>query len=222
MMTMTIEKVIALVDRSEDSWVRLEVVRRVPRGLDLSFSVHKGQYGKRVDSLRITSLEVHEAKITALDGGGLALYSSTHPSARELVARQAQVRWSGASDDVAMIGALYEAHIEAVDDWIPFERFSSIRAISNDKSACRGPDFLMRAYAKALKSIGKQPRIILGRQKRKVSRPRVLHFGDSYIVADTFVAERDGEKKGDQPVTELKTGRKRKSRTRGSGPEGAD
>lgn len=187
-MTMRIEKAIELIVGSADSWVRLEEVRKVSRGLVLSFGIHKGRRGKRVDAWRITCSEVHEANITALDGGGLALYSSTHPAARECVAPRAEVRWSGTSDEAVLIGTLYKAHTEAVDDWIPFDWYSGIQAVSKDKFVCRGPDFLMRAYAKALGSIGKQPQVIL-RRKRTTVRPRVLHFGDSYIVANTFIAE---------------------------------
>jgi hypothetical protein len=209
---MRIEEAITSIYRLPDPWVRLEEIRRVSRGFDLSFSVHKGKRGRQVDAWRIRCLEVHEAKITAMDLGGLALYSSTHPAAREAVARQAEVRWSGANDGAVLMGALYKAHTEAVDDWIPFDWYSGIKSISKDKFALRGPDFLMRAYAKALRSIGKQPQVILKRPNRRAARPRVLHFGDSYIVADTFNAERSNEEECDRPVIELKTGRKPKSR----------
>ena len=215
---MRIEEAITSIDRSPDPWVRLEEIRRVSRGFDLSFSVHKGRRGRRVDAWRIGAWKIHQASITAMDFGGLALYSSTHPAAREAVARQAEVRWSGANDDAVLMGALYKAHTEAVDDWIPFDWYSRIRAISGGKFAIRGPDFLMRAYAKALRSIGKQTQVILRGRNQKTERPRVLHFGDSYIVADTFVAERYGEKKEDQPVTGIRAGNKTKSRRLAGGP----
>jgi hypothetical protein len=217
-MTMRIEEAITLIDHLPDFWVRLEEVRRVSRGFDLSFSVHKGRRGRRIDAWRIRCLEVHEAKITAMDLGGMALYSSTHPAAREAVARQAEVRGGGSSDQALLMGVLYKAHTETVDDWIPFDWHSSIKAISGNKFAIRGPDFLMRAYAKALRSIGKQPQVILRGRNRKASRPKVLHFGESYIVADTFVAERYGEKEQDQPVTGIRAGDKTKSRRLAGGP----
>ena len=187
---MRIEEVIESIYQVGDRWLRLEEVRRVPRGLDLSFGVHKGRRGRRVDAWRITCTQVHTARITADDYGGVALYSSTHPAARECVAGQAEVRWSGATDEVLLIGTLYKAHTETVDDWIDFDAYSSIQAIAKDKFACRGPDFLMRAYAKALRSIGKRPQVILRRRSRKAVRLRVLHFGNSYVVANTFLAEK--------------------------------
>lgn len=186
---MHIEELISAIDRIPNSWVRLEAFRKVATGFDLSLRVHNGRRGRQLDAWRITCFEVREARITALDGGGLALYPSTHPAARECVARQAEIRWSGASDDSVLIGAMYKAHTAAVGDWIPFEWYSGIRAISKEKFACQGPDFLMRAYAKAIRSVGMHPRMTLKPRKPKAVRPKVLHFGDSYIVADNFTAE---------------------------------
>jgi len=194
-MIMRIEEAITSIYSLPDPWVRLEEIRRTSRGFDLSFSVHKGKRGRRIDFWRIKCVEVHVAKITAWDLGGIAVYPSTHPAAREFSARQSEVRWSGADDEAALMGALYKAHTEITNGWIPFdEYYSRIRTISGGKFASRGPDFLMRAYAKTLRSIGKQPQVIPRGRNRKASRPRVLHFGDSYIVAETFVAEHSREK----------------------------
>jgi hypothetical protein len=186
---MHIKHAIALIDHLEDRWVRLEEVRRIPQGLILSFGIHKGQRGKLVDAWNIRCARVHDAKITAWDGGGLALYSSRHPAARQFSGRQAEVRWSGTSGESALIGAFYEEHTRAADDWIPFDSYSSIQNPSKGNFSCKGPEFLMRAYAKALRAIGKEPRIILKKKSNAVS-PKVLHFGDSYVIADSFTAER--------------------------------
>lgn len=185
---MSIRAAIASINRLPDRWVRLEQVRRVSGGFELSFDVHKGRRGKRIDAWRITCSGVHQASITDRDLGGLALYSSSHPAAREPVARQAEIRWTGATEEALLTGALYNAHTEAVDDWIQFDSHSRVQSIGKDKFACRGPEFLMRAYAKALRSIGKKPRLILRRRSGTAARPRVLHFGDSYVVANVFIA----------------------------------
>jgi len=188
---MLIEEVIAAVDLLPDRWVRLDRFIRTSGALELCFGIHKGRRGGKVDTWFVTCLGVHEAKITALDGGGIALYPTTHPAARECVARRAEVRWSGASDNATLLGALYQAHTEVVGDWIPFEWYSSIKTIAENKFSLRGPDFLMRSYAKVLRASGKAPKIILrGNLNSKSARPRVLHFGDSYVVANTFTADR--------------------------------
>lgn len=123
-MIMRIENVIASINRSADSWVRVEEVQLIPRGIVLSFGIHNGRRGRQVDAWRIRCAQVHLARITAWDGGGLALYSSRHPAAREFAARQTEVRWSGVSDESGLIVAFYKEHIKAVDDWIPFDSYS--------------------------------------------------------------------------------------------------
>ena len=59
-----------------------------------------------------------------------------------------------------------------------------------------GPEFLIRAYAKALRLAlwGERVKVTLrGTGKPKPGRTKVLHFGTSYIVADEFVANRQAE-----------------------------
>jgi hypothetical protein len=191
---MLIEKTIKSVIYAADNWVRFEKARRVPKGLEVSFGIHKGQRGKRVDAWKITCQEIHEARITAQDMGGMAMYPSGHPAARQFTARQASIRWSGNCDEIKVIGALYKAHTAVVDDWIPFDYYSSILATSKGEFTLRGPAFLMQAYVKVLRAMGEKPRLMLRRGKRKSPKPKVLHFGDSYIVANKFLVERVTDK----------------------------
>lgn len=144
---------------------------------------------KGLQTGQIRCLGVREFQIADVDGGGLALYSGTHPAARQFTARQAILRWSGC-DAAAAMGAVCRAHIDAAYDWIPVDRYVDIWAIAGKKFVCRGPDFLLRAYAKSLRLIGAQARLRL-RAKRKPEkvRPRVLHFGASFVVATTFIAQ---------------------------------
>jgi hypothetical protein len=205
---MRVEEAVASIYGLPGSWARLECFRRTSGTLELCFGIHKGKRGGKIGAWRVACLGVHEAKITALDGGGIALYPATHPAARGCVARLAEVRWSGPSDHTALLGALYQAHTKLVGDWIPFEWYSTIQTIKAGNFCLRGPDFLMRAYAKVLRSCGKQPRLILRMKPHPKSvQPRVLHFGDSYVVADTFTAERNDEQEP-TPRRIARTGRK--------------
>jgi hypothetical protein len=167
-----------------NGWVRLGQVRRKPGHLELCFSIHEENRGrKKIDSWKIICKGVREAQITDLDGGGLALYPTTHPAARQYTARQALLRWTASDNKAAVLGALYQAHTNAVDDWIPFDRY--LQGISMKKCVCRGPLFLLRAYARALR--GELPRLeLLGVGKAKRTRLRVLHFGESFVVAAGF------------------------------------
>jgi hypothetical protein len=96
-------------------------------------------------------------------------------------------------DPGAAFEALSRAHQVATDDWIPQERYlgsasSLSRALCRRGRLCTAPAFLARAYVSGLRALGvravpSQP------AKPSVGTLRVLHFGDSYIVASTF----DGE-----------------------------
>lgn len=201
---MLIQSAVKLIQSIPDGWVRVEQVRRMSGGLEVCFSVHQGQRGRWVNRWSVMCRRVHEAKITDMDGGGLSVYASTHPAARQYIARRAELRWPRTCDEAKVLLALYRAHTEAADDWIPFDRYLSIETpwtgtsfqphfapISGNNFVCRGPDFLVRTYAKALETIGERVHLTLRRvQKLKPTQPKVLHFGSSYVVADTFTAER--------------------------------
>lgn len=188
---MTIEKTIKVIDAVSHAWVRVERTGKMPNGLELCFGIFRGKRGTKIDSWSVSCRGVCEARITAFDGGGLRVYPRTHPAALRYTARQAELRWTGTRDKAAVIGALYQAHIGAVIDWVPFDEVVSVKAISEGGFSCYGPDFLMRAYAKALRAKGAHVRLILrGSSKAKSVRLKVLHFGNSYIVAAAFTARR--------------------------------
>ena len=204
---MNIENAVKLINWMPDSWARMEQFRRIPGGFEVSFRIHKGQRGKRVAGWNVTCRKTHEAKITEMDGGGLRVYSSSHPAARQYAARRAELRWPLTCNKAEALVALYQAHSKVADDWIPFDQYLFLdRAwdgsplliesgpVPGKNFVCRGPEFLLRAYARALAAIGEEVKLALkGAAKPKAIRPKVLHFGGSYIVADVFSAERQGE-----------------------------
>jgi len=99
---------------------------------------------------------------------------STHPAARQYVARHARLSWSRSSDESAVLTALHRAHMKAAGDWISFDRYLFIGVPRNDKDnlpliapvsgrnfVCKGPEFLLRAYAKSLETIGETPKLAI-------------------------------------------------------------
>ncbi len=184
-----IKAAIKSIHATPHSWV-LAQVRNTRVGLVLCLSIHEKKTGrKKMDAWSVICLGVREANVTDFDGGGLALYSVKHPAARQYLARRAKLRWSGKIDMTAVLGALYQAHMAAVDDWIPFDRYLSIEGLRGSRCVCQGPDFLMRAYAKVLRAQGMNPQLTLAKSKAKSSTLEVLHFGGSSIVAASFTAE---------------------------------
>jgi len=93
---MRIQAFIEKADSMPNGWARVEHVRKVPAGLSLDFSVHHGRRGKSLGRWTVTLRGIHEIKITDLDGGGLAVYPSSHPAARQYVARFATLGGPGA------------------------------------------------------------------------------------------------------------------------------
>jgi hypothetical protein len=201
---MLIQNVVKLANEISNRWVRVREVRRTPGGLEICFSVHKGRRGKRVDEWIVNCRGVHETSISDFDGGGLLLYPGAHPAAHQYVARRAEVRWPRTCDEAQVFLALHRAHTKAAGDWIPFDRYLQMETpwagnssqphfatVSGSNFVCRGPDFLVRAYAKALKAVGEQATLTLRHvPKSKSTPPKVLHFGTSYVVANAFTAER--------------------------------
>jgi hypothetical protein len=204
---MQIEKAISTIDFISDGWVRMEQLRRIRGGIELRFCVRKGRRGKRLGGLTIRCSGVHELKISHEDFGGMAIYPANHPAARQYVVQSAELRWSRTCDEDRALGVLFSAHLETVDDWIEFDRSLGIELpwtrgnrhtyslpTTDREFVLRGPSFLLRAYAKALKAIGEPVKLTLrNRRKGKSVQPKVLHFSESYVVADKFEVRQIGE-----------------------------
>jgi hypothetical protein len=207
MITMRIEKAIKSIHAVPKRWVRVAQVRYMPNRLELFLTIHEERPGRpKVDAWTIFCVGVRETHVTDFDGGGLALHKSTHPAGRQYTARRAVLRWDSRGDTVTMLGALYRAHVDIADDWIAFDRYAfgpwTRPALTKNKLVLRGPDFLMRAYAKALHANGESPRLrIQPRRKRKPGALRTLHFGGSFVVAAQFTAEHSSQARSNKVVT---------------------
>src|SRR6266851_5560996 len=110
----TKRKIQSLQHQSEpNGWVRLEYVRKILGNLHLHFSIHNEKRGrKKIESWSIICRGVRGLQITDFNGGGLALYSSSHPAARQYTARQAQLQWTNRNAEIAILGPLYRTHTE--------------------------------------------------------------------------------------------------------------
>src|SRR5262249_21759467 len=106
-----------------DGWVCVEQVHSIRGGLELCFGIRRGRRGNTIATWVVHCFGVHEAKVTDLDGGGIALYASDHPAARQYTTPWSELRWPRETNQKAVLGTLYDAHINAVEDWVPFERY---------------------------------------------------------------------------------------------------
>jgi len=200
---MQIQKAIKSIQEISSGWVSVEQARETPDGLALDFRIRKGRRGALVERWTVICTGVHETQISDLDGGGVAVYKSDHPAARQYRAAHAELRWTITGDEAHAFSELYSAHIDAVDDWIDFDRYLPVRSPwtgkldghlfvqeTGCKIVCRGPEFLLRTYAKVLKAIGEHTKLTLRPKRKTTTKPKVLHFGTSFVVAESFKASR--------------------------------
>ncbi len=185
---MRIEDAIKKIHSLRDGWVRASEIQRVRGGLNVSLGVYRGERGKKVQGWSIQCRGVRGFLFNQIDAGGLCLLPGTHPVARQFTAPQATLRWS--SDEyVESLGAICEAHFYIGQDWIEPDIYQ-LWAITPGKRVYRGPNFLMREYAKTLRRIGAKPRLTLRKKSTvKGSRLRALVVGSPYLVATSFLAE---------------------------------
>ena len=169
-----------------EAWIRIDRVHRLPGGLRLDASVCRGRRGAVASRWSVCCRGVRELMTVDLDGGGMRFYRSDHPVARQYRDSAVTLR-CGVPDLAKALGVLFAAHRAEVDDWIPFERYVKVPGGSRlgvGELRLRGPRFLMRSYARALRGLG--VKVALGKPRAEArSGPRlgVLHFGNSFVVA---------------------------------------
>jgi len=176
-----------------EAWVRVESLCRIPSGVELVFVVAKGRRGRPVATSRIRCLNVREMLLADLDGGGILLDSSSHPAARQYVASTSRLSWKPQGRTAEALLAVSQAHADVADDWIPLERYAPPNAEGVAKVIWRGPDFLIRAYAKALRRLHLEVSIVASRRTtRQRQQLGVLQFGESFVVAERFEVDSGG------------------------------
>lgn len=162
------------------------------RDLGLLFNILEGKRGPIVQRCRVRCIRVRQWQVDGLDGGGIRLYGSNHPLARQHSSATARLRLEPVEDAAAAIAALATAHARIFDDWVPLERYLGSLGDLPDRVAnglsVTGPEFVLKAYARALRSMAVAR---LSRRPTRVgtARLRVLHFSQSFVVAERFDAD---------------------------------
>ncbi|MFZ2490139.1 MAG: hypothetical protein WA208_01510 [Thermoanaerobaculia bacterium] len=127
---------------------------------------------------------------------GLNICESDHPVIDQHTESREGVYISKApksSDTV--VGQLWAAHVRRVDDWISFDRYLNTEVLlqtlleSGNALIASAPAFLASAYLQVLESNRCAPsRVPAG--PARASSARLVHFGDSYVVAARVTASR--------------------------------
>ncbi|MGH9906254.1 MAG: hypothetical protein ACRD8U_11820 [Pyrinomonadaceae bacterium] len=91
--------------------------------------------------------------------------------------------YGNSSDSLAVIGALFERHLELVEDWIPFQRYLNSNVRLSDLIGgsfgmlADGPEPLVLAYEEVLQSYG------FSTSHHKSTRPLDAALSDRYLVS---------------------------------------
>ena len=162
--------------------------------LVIHLSLQRGRRGSVVQRWDVEARGVRDVHIVDTNGGGLQLSGARHPAARQYLDEYDVLSFKGPVANVnALVGELYVAHEELVDDWISLDKYlPSARLLAslfsrNRGRLCRGPRFLLRRYEHVLRGNG----LNTARRAVKRSQPRnahLLHFGASFVVAERFRA----------------------------------
>jgi hypothetical protein len=184
----SLHRAIGTIHKTPDGWLHIEGVRQGRPGLVLSLVLRRGRTGRRLLEWQVHCRGVREFHISDLTGGGIRLYSAGHPAARQYTARKARLRCRPAGSRRDMLAALAAAHLAAVDDWVPIERYLPMAPAPNGAFIVHAPDCLVRSYARALRRLGLTVRTSMAREGKTGARPKVLHLGNSFVVAESFEA----------------------------------
>ena len=180
------------IDKIPNAWVRLGLVVPDGRNLGLLFNILEGKRGPIVKHCRVRCIRVRQWHVDDLDGGGIRLYGSDHPLARQYSSAKARLRLERVEDAGAAIAVLVTAHARIFDDWVPIDRYlgslADLPVRVADGLSVTGPEFALKAYARALRSVAAAS---LSRRPKRVGTPRfrVLHFSQSFVVAERFEAD---------------------------------
>ena len=162
------------------------------QNLGVLLNVYAGRRGRIVQRFRVRCIRVREWHLEDLDGGGIRLYGSDHPVARQYSSLKARLRLSRVDDAGAAIAALLAVHNRIFDDWVACERYlgnlGDLAGRLASGLTITGPEFVLKAYARALRSQASAIVKIQSKQSRS-ARCRILHFSQSFVVAERFEAD---------------------------------
>jgi hypothetical protein len=191
----------------KDRWLRVTSVGCERRNLLLRFELFPESSDDTPPTWLVSCREVREFSLSDFDGGGLNWWKRKHPLLAQFSSPKASLEIDiGDRSHEECAGLLLQAHRRSVDDWIDFDKFISPTlwgTARRQRFAIRGPEYLLRTYHDQLEAAGFRAK--LKKHKRALywsgfgwSERRhavsALHFGKSFVVAESFFARPDAPK----------------------------
>jgi hypothetical protein len=190
----------------DDPWIRVTDATWTETDVDLRLSVRRDSDEEPSAYLRVHCGQVRDFLMSDVNGGGLNFHEGDHIALRLLSEETADLYFNGtAKDPYSILGRLYEEHRNVCDDWKPFDAYINRHWPSSELLAggygllASGPKFLLECYSVILLKAGLNPRIANcmpakywnGSNWIDQSAPlKLLQFGESYVIAETFEAEK--------------------------------
>jgi hypothetical protein len=185
----------------EGHWLMVTSVSLQRRNLALRFELFPAPTDETPAAWLVSCHQVREFGLADFDGGGLDLWETNHPMLSQFSSPKASLKITiDGHNPAECAGVLLHAHRQAVDDWIDVDRFAKTErwvTAGRGSVVLSGPEFLLFHYHRHLVQAGFTA--VLKKHKRKLywsgfgwsERRRtvsLLHFGNSFVVAESFSA----------------------------------
>ena len=176
------------MDLSEARWI----------GKDLALCFYVSPDGKTQEVWEVICKSVVESQLTETTNCGLNYWESEdHPVIAQYSEPHEDLYFSKPTENPsALLGILWKVHRKATDNWIPFDRYINRQVTprelfeSDMGMLASGPSYLIEAYASAIDNEGMKPRRLASEEGIYVPEAKMIHFSESYVVAETFEASR--------------------------------
>jgi hypothetical protein len=183
-----------------NEWLSVSQISVNGRNLTLRFEAAPKKGSRLKRAWDVSCRQVRDFCLIDFDGGGLNLWKRNHPVIQQFSSPKASLAINLGARGAEVLAVLLEAHRSAVDDWIEFDRFADFDR-SSKTSARRlrivAPQFLATAYHRRLTLAGFSAQLTKSKKQfywsgrgwsKRRCRISMLHFGSSFIVADSFSA----------------------------------
>jgi hypothetical protein len=190
----------------EEPWFRVTACSWESFNLNLTAEILDESQMKVVEQWNISAIGTREYSISDVNGGGLNYHQDDHPLIQKYLDLHVHLTFSGTPISVeSVVGELWLAHRSKVDDWIAFDAFLNtqerldVLLKGGHGQLAEGPRFLLLEYSDVLSRHGQHPSFHGERPPKKwdgekfveeLSTLSLIHFGNSFIVAEMFQANR--------------------------------
>jgi hypothetical protein len=175
----------------------IEYFDRGDSALELRIQLRDYEYPHVLERWRVYCAAPREFRIVP-EPGLIAAFNETHSAVRQFVDGHVDLFFSGMADPPErVIEGLRQAHQRIAGHWVPFDRYLNKMSLtdlfkSGSGKIFSGPRFLAREYEPILRGAGLDVSRIPDEPPavaHATTTLQMLQVGESYVIADDFLAE---------------------------------